>query len=201
MGPGSSQAPAADQPRALFFGDSLFVGVGASPRQPVQARYAASLLGVRPVLDAMSGTGFTTGGRNGLPYLQRLRRDGALRADRYDVVVVEGGTNDAHHGSPSQTQSAATEVLDQVRQAQPHALVVLVGAFVGHGVARHDRYAEVDAALARAAAARDVLYVSQLHWSQQARPGFLSQDRFHPTASGYRLLGAELARAVLTATG
>ncbi len=198
-GPGSAGGPAPTGPRALFFGDSLFVGVGAAPQRPVQVRTATDLLGWRAVVDAVSGTGYTTGGRHGLPYAERLRTDGRLRS-RYDVVVLEGGTNDAHHGSLTHLHDAALETVDLVRRSQPTARIVLVGAFVAHGVGPRERYVLVDRVLEQVASERGLLYVSQLRYSQVTDPGFLSADRFHPGAAGYREMGRDLAAALRART-
>ncbi len=195
IGPGAAGTPTGSGPRVLFFGDSLFVGTGASPRRPVQVRTAADLLGWRAVVDAVSGTGYTTGGRNSLPYDQRLRTDGRLRTP-YDVVVLEGGTNDAHHGSLAALHDAALRSVDLVRRAQPRARIVLVGAFVAHGVSPHERYVEVDRVLAQVAQERGLVYVSQLRYGDITEPGFLSADRFHPGDAGYRRMGRDLAAAL-----
>ena len=193
--PGSGTAGGArsGEPRALFVGDSLFVGVGATPKRPVQVRTVADLMGWRPVVDAVSGTGYTTGGRNGKPYLERLRSDRSLR-HRYAAVVLEGGTNDAHHGDLAALHDRALATVDLVRRSQPTARIVLVGAFVGSGVAHHDRYVTVDRVLEQVASERGLTYVSQLHWSDD--PSILSADRFHPDDAGYALMGQEIARAL-----
>ncbi len=190
---GGAQGPTG--PRALFVGDSLLVGVGASPKRPVQVRTAADLLGWNPTIDAVSGTGYTTGGRTGKPYLARLRTDGYLRR-QYDVVVLEGGTNDAHHGTLSALHDAALQTVDYVRARQPHARIVLVGAFVAHGVRDQERYSTADAVLGDVARERGLLYISQYHYSDELDPGFLSRDRFHPSDAGYELMGRDLAAAI-----
>ncbi len=195
VGPGSAGTPAASGPRVLFFGDSLFVGVGASPQRPVQVRTVADRLGVRAVIDAVSGTGYTTGGPNGLPYRERLRTDGRLRT-AYDVVVLEGGTNDAHHGSLTHLHDAALATVDLVRRSQPTARIVLVGAFVARGVEPYDRYVAVDRILQQVASERGLLYVSQLGYAAVTEEGFLSEDRFHPGDAGYRRMGRDLAAAL-----
>ena len=194
-GPGAAGGSAPQGPRALFFGDSLFVGVGATPQRPVQVRTAADRLGWRAVIDARSGTGYTTGGRGGRTYLDRLRTDGFLRTP-YDVVVLEGGTNDAHHGSLAQLHDAATRTVAFVRARQPHARVVLVGAFVAHDVPRHERYAEADRVLAQVADEQGLLYVSQLPYGEVTDRGFLAADRFHPGDAGYARMGRDLAEAL-----
>jgi hypothetical protein len=69
-------------PRALFFGDSYFVGGGCSPdREQDMAWLAGVELGYRPVVRGAGGTGFVAGNADyGIkPYLAQIR-DGALDA-------------------------------------------------------------------------------------------------------------------------
>ncbi len=190
-GSGTASGP---EPRALFFGDSLFVGTGSSAG-PVQPRTAARLLGWHPIVDAVGGTGFTTGGRRGQPYLTRLQRDGYLNHP-YDVIVLEGGTNDAHHGDLTQLRSRALATVDYIRHRQPRARIVLVGAFVAHGVPHPERYDEVDRVLRQVADDRGLTYVSQRGYADVTDAGFLARDRFHPSAAGYARMGRDLALAL-----
>jgi lysophospholipase L1-like esterase len=195
-GPGSS-VHAARRTHALFFGDSLFAGSGARPYQPVQVQTANRALGWQGALDTFGGTGYTTGGQHGRPYVERLRRDGFLRAP-YDVIVLEGGTNDAHHGSLPQLRQAALEVVDYVHHRQPDARVVMVGGFAPAG-ANPWRYVEADRILASVAADRGLIYISQLKYGPTAVRGFYSADDLHPTAIGYRQMGRDLAVALAAA--
>lgn len=193
-GAGSAGGPQTPRVKALFFGDSLIAGSGAVPRRPVEVRTVADRLGWLPVVDAAGGTGYTTGGRNGHRYLDRLRHDHALDS-QYEVVVLEGGTNDAHHGSLPQLRTAALRTVDLVRRAEPLARIVMVGAYAPPGV-ELDRYVEADRILAGVAHDRGLQYVSQLPFSAVATPGFLSRDAYHPSDTGYHLMGTELATAL-----
>ncbi len=194
-GPGPS-VQASRATHALFFGDSLFAGNGAEPRRPVQVQTANARLGWRADLDTFGGTGYTTGGKHGRPYGERLRRNGLLDKP-FDVIVLEGGTNDAHHGSLPQLREAASAVIDYVHGRQPKARIVMVGGFAPVG-APTDRYLEADRILAEVAADHDLTYVSQLGYGATARRGFYSRDHLHPTAIGYRQMGRDLAAALAT---
>lgn len=180
--------------RALFFGDSLIGGSGAIPHRPVQPRTTADLLGWQPVVDAYGGTGYTTGGRHGQRYLDRLKHDRYLSRS-YDVIVLEGGTNDAWHGSLSRLHEAALTTIGYVRLRQPKARIVLVGGYAPHGVDL-TRYRLMDAALADIADQLNLQYVSQLHFSEVTDPEFLSKDKYHPSDKGYARMGRELAAAL-----
>jgi lysophospholipase L1-like esterase len=192
---GSSTASNSDQDatRALFFGDSLINGTGASPKGPWEVRTAAKQLGWQATVDAWGGTGYTTGGSKGKPYLYRFQHDGKLRTP-YDVIVLEGGTNDARHGSLSQLEEKALEVVDYLHRRQPWARIVLVGGYAPSGVDL-ERYRRADVVLREVAAQRHLQYVSQLHYSDRTR-AFLSRDRYHPSTSGYRTMGRDLATAL-----
>ncbi len=181
-------------PHVLFFGDSLIAGNGALPRRPVEVTTVADRMGWVPYVDAFGGTGYTTGGKHGRPYDDRLLHDHFLSRS-YDLVVLEGGTNDAHHGRLSQLRSQALRTLDLIRAREPRARVVMVGAFAPAGVDL-TRYAETDAILAGVAHDRGLQYVSQLHFSSVTDRGFLSRDHFHPSDAGYAQMGTALAAAI-----
>src|SRR5689334_10283211 len=111
--------------RALFFGDSIMNGTGAKPVRPVMARVAARALGWDVTVDAFGGTGYTTGGTRGRPYLERLKRPGVLTPS-YDVVLLEGGTND-RKADLETMHARTTETVEYVRSRLPEAQIVLMG--------------------------------------------------------------------------
>ena len=187
-------AEGSNRPSALFFGDSLIGGTGARPHSPVEPLTTAHLLGWDPVIDAFGGTGYTTGGKHGRRYLERLRRDGFLSRP-YDVIVLEGGTNDAWFGSLSTLHDAAVQTIGYVQQRQPQARIILVGGYAPSGIDL-ERYAQMDQTLAGVADRLGLQYVSQLHFSSPGQAGLLSRDHYHPSAAGYRVMGRELARAI-----
>ena len=180
--------------RAYFFGDSLMGGTGASPRRPVMARIAAARLGWDVEVDAWGGTGYTTSGARP-PYLDRLRAPGAL-SGTYDVVLLEGGTNDARSaGDPDAVREAVEAVVAEVRRRQPQAQIVLMGAYEppSHG-ARHPGRAVVDEVVADVAEDEGLPFFSPLSggWSEDQAPSFLHPDRLHPTEEGYAVMGSRL---------
>lgn len=197
----ASTGPAAAPPStvsAYFFGDSLMGGTGASPKRPVMARVAAARLGWDVEVDAFGGTGYTTTGRSP-GYLERLRRPGALTG-RYDVVLLEGGTNDARNaGDPDRVRAAVEAVVDEVRRRQPQAAIVLMGAYDPPPPGRVDpRRRVVDDVVAAVASERGLPFFSPLSggWTEGQPPSFLHPDRLHPDESGYGVMGARLAEAL-----
>ena len=180
--------------RAYFFGDSLMAGTGASPRRPVMARIAADRLGWDVEVDAWGGTGYTTSGARP-PYLDRLRAPGAL-SGTYDVVLLEGGTNDWRSaGDPERVREAVQQVVAEVRRRQPQAQIVLMGAYEppAGGAVRAGR-AVVDEVIAEVAEDEGLPFFSPLSggWSEDQPPSFLHPDRLHPTEEGYAVMGVRL---------
>ena len=187
--------------QAYFFGDSLMNGTGASPRRPVMARVAAARLGWQVQVDAWGGTGYTTTGRSP-GYLDRLRLPGAL-AGTYDVVLLEGGTNDARNAEDQEAVTQAVHaVVDEVERRQPQALIVLMGAYDPPPPGLVDpRRAVVDALVAEVAAERGLPFFSPLSggWTSGQGPSFLTADRLHPSTRGYGVMGARLAQELAAA--
>jgi lysophospholipase L1-like esterase len=160
----------------------------------VQVQTANALMGSLGELDTFGGTGYTTGGPSGRPYLWRLQHDGELR-HRFDLIVLEGGTNDAHHGSLGELAGNARKVLDYIGERQPRARIVMVGGFAHRGSPPGARYVEMDRILAGVAAERGLTYVSQLGYATRGG-GFYSRDGLHPSSRGYAQMGRDLAAAL-----
>ena len=200
---GLSLVPAQVQPvqagasgvSAYFFGDSLMAGTGAIPRRPVMARLAAARLGWQVQVDAWGGTGYTTSGRSPA-YLDRLRRPGAMTGT-YDVVLIEGGTNDGRSaGDPDRMRKAVQDVVEEVRRRQPQATIVLMGAYDPPPPGRtHAGREVVDAVIAEVAEDEGLPFFSPLSggWTAGQPPSFLHPDGLHPTAEGYAVMAARLA--------
>lgn len=193
------RSEASSGPRALFFGDSLFAGTGTHPKRPVEATDTARLMHWRPTVDAFGGTGYTTPGHNpkGRTYLYRLQHDGYLGKHRYDVILLEGGTNDALYGDLTQLAERTRELVGYVHAEQPQAHLVLVGGYTPYG---HDsaRFRQMDQTLRSTATELGLPYLSQYRYVS-LRSGFLAKDSFHPGRSGYRRMAADLARGLRSA--
>lgn len=186
---------------ALFFGDSLMNGTGSRPTRPVMARVAARSLGWDVTVDAFGGTGYTTGGQKGRPYLDRLKEPGLL-SSRYDVVLVEGGTND-RAADLGVLHARATETVQYVRQRLPGTTLVLMGAFDPKGRRSDPRRIGVDGVLKAVAREQGVPFFSPISggWTKGQGARFLSPDGLHPSTYGYGVMGARLAQALKQVPG
>jgi lysophospholipase L1-like esterase len=182
------------QPRALFFGDSYFVGGGCSPDDKQDMAYlAGTALGYRTTVRGGGGTGFVAANPDyDLPaYLAQIH-DGALTLAHPALVVIEGGSNDL--GQPvDKIRKNATKVLDIARTRYPRAVLVLVGPMDPYG--GYDDTIPVRDALKSVAHALRVPFVDDLTWLQD-RPGQLCDDYDHPTYAAGVTLGQRLAKAL-----
>jgi acyl-CoA thioesterase I len=108
-------------PVVLFFGTSLTAGLGLDPERAfpalIEKKAAADGLPITVVNAGLSGE--TTAGA-------ARRIDWVLRTP-VDMIVIEGGANDALRGlSPSAARANLERVIAVVRQKQPAAKIVLV---------------------------------------------------------------------------
>jgi lysophospholipase L1-like esterase len=195
----NADAPKGGQVRALFFGDSLMNGTGSHPTRPVMARVVARQLGWDITVDAFGGTGYTTGHQRGQPYLQRLQRPGVL-ATPYDVVLLEGGTNDKA-ADPATMHARTTETVQYVRSRLPTAKIVLMGAYNPMGRKYDARRVTIDAIIRTVAIEQDLPYFSPIsgQWTKGQSRRFLCPDGLHPSTYGYGVMGARLVRALRAA--
>jgi acyl-CoA thioesterase-1 len=116
-----SSARSAHTPVVLFFGTSLTAGLGLDPEQayPTLIEKKAQAEGV-PIEAVNAGlSGETTAGA-----VRRI--DWVLRTPA-DLVVIEGGANDALRGLPPEDAKANLEqLIAAVRAKQPQAKIALV---------------------------------------------------------------------------
>jgi acyl-CoA thioesterase I len=119
---GTAQTPApGGKPVVLFFGTSLTAGLGLSPDQAfpalIEKKAAAEGMPITAVNAGLSGE--TTAGA-------ARRIDWVLRAPA-DLVVIEGGANDALRGlSPDAARANLEQVIAAIREKQPKAKIVLL---------------------------------------------------------------------------
>ena len=191
-----ANAPSSGHIRALFFGDSLMNGVGAHPTRPIMARIAARQLGWDITVNAVGGTGYTTGGQHGRPYLERLAKPGVLSTP-YDVVLLEGGTNDKA-ADQATMRERTTETVDYVRSRLPTAKIVLMGAYNPVGRRYDARRVTIDAVIRTVAVEQSLPYFSPIsgHWTRGQGARFLCSDGLHPSTYGYGVMSAKLVAAL-----
>ncbi|MBM0124163.1 SGNH/GDSL hydrolase family protein [Pimelobacter simplex] len=175
--------------RVLVIGDSYSVGAGVRPEQSWPVRLPG-----RVEVDGFSGSGFTIGASpcGDVSYATRATRAATLdRLAGVDLVVVEGGLNDA-----DQPPADLAAGYDRLMRALGDHPVLVVGP-PAVPLLPYDDVAAVDARLAGLAASHGTPYLSML----DAELSFLP-DLLHPDAEGHRVFGdrvAERVRALLAA--
>ena len=192
--PTASASAERGHPRALFFGDSYFVGGGCSPDAKQDMAYLAGTeLGYRTTVRGAGGTGFVAANPEYdlPPYLGQIR-DGELDVRGPELVVIAGGSNDV--GLPvAQVKKNARKILDIARNKYPRALLVLVGPLDPYG-----GYADsipIRDALHAVAKQVDVPFIDDMTWLA-GHPEWLCDDYVHPTYAAQGPLGARLAKAL-----
>jgi lysophospholipase L1-like esterase len=181
-------------PRALFFGDSYFVGGGCSPDRKLDMAWLAGVeLGYRPVVRGAGGTGFVAGNPDYdiPPYLAQIQ-DGALDTKKPRLVVIQGGSNDVAQPI-DQVSKNARKVLKIARDKYPNATLILVGPMDTYG-----GYADsipIRDALKSVSKKLHVPFVDDMKWTA-GRDDLLCDDYVHPTYEGHVYLGHRLAAAL-----
>ena len=181
-------------PRALFFGDSYFIGGGCSPdAKQAMAYLAGTRLGYRTTVRGGGGTGFVAANPEyDLPaYLGQIR-DGALDLRNPRLVVIGGGSND--RGLPvDQVRKNARKVLRIARHKYPSALLVLLGPLDTYG--GYDDSIPIRDTLRGVATKLDVPFIDGMTWFA-GHPEWLCDDYVHPTYAAQGKLGKRLANAL-----
>jgi lysophospholipase L1-like esterase len=175
-------------PTIAALGDSYTQGLGLSGPEVAWPAALGERLGAEVVVDGVGSTGFTTAG---LCYLAEVSYGERLESDPpdADIVVVQGGVNDALLGRPEAVAEAAAGVLGRLRDART---VVVVGPPPVPAAEPSD-IATVDAALRQACDDAGRVYVPLLDAGVE-----LLDDRVHPTVSGQQRIAELVAAAIAT---
>lgn len=189
--------PSAPPVQLAVLGDSLAFGTGAGD---TSGGFAFRLY--RAIDAARPGSEITNAAIGGSTAADVLRLQVArLRERRFDVVILCVGGNDVVRDVPSAAFARSyRRLVTAVRAAAPNAALVAVGIpdvsisplFADHAAAVR-RLAQADDRAARnAALAAGARYVDLFALTRRARetPGFLSQDRFHPSDEGHAQIAA-----------
>lgn len=183
-------ATAARTPVVLFFGTSLTAGYGLSPEQafPTLIEKKARDEGV-PIKVVNAGlSGETTAGA-----VRRI--DWVLRTPA-DLVVIEGGANDALRGlSPAAAKANLEKLVAAVRAKQPQAKIALIQmeAPPNYGVAYTRSFRSIYADVARK---ENVPLLPFLLDSVAGVPRLNQADGVHPNVAGEKIVADNVWRAL-----
>ncbi|WP_147261950.1 SGNH/GDSL hydrolase family protein [Blastococcus sp. TF02A-26] len=179
-------AAADDESAVAVIGDSYSQGTGLAGPDAAWPARLAGLIGAPVAVDGMGSTGFTTAGfceGDDVTYGDRLADD----LPETDVVVVQGGANDATLGDPAGVQQAATDLLADLEDVPT---VVVVGP---PAVPAADRAAvdTVDRGLRAATEGAGRIYVPLIDADIP-----LLADGIHPTEAGQARIAELIADAL-----
>jgi acyl-CoA thioesterase-1 len=189
---GSASMPSTSvrTPVVLFFGTSLTAGYGLDPEQAfpalIEKRAEAEGLPIKAVNGGLSGE--TTAGA-------ARRIDWVLRTPA-DLVVVEGGANDALRGlAPEAARGNLEQVIATIRKKQPRAKIVLVQmeAPPNYGVTYTRSFRTIYADIARK---ENVPLLPFLLGGVAGISRLNQADGVHPNVSGERIVADNLWKAL-----
>jgi lysophospholipase L1-like esterase len=168
-------------PRAIVVGDSI----SALGARPISGEIGSA--GWRVTIDALSGTTIS----QQMPALEKAAT-GPVAA-----IVVELGTNDAHHlASGDVTAPAVGADVAAALDLFDTQCVVWVNVDADPSRPGGPGGAVVNAALAAEAARRPNLHVADLNAMLASTPSLLTDDQIHLTATGSTALGQLIAREI-----
>lgn len=179
--------------RALFFGDSYFIGGGYTDESNSMARLSSNRLGWASVIKGGGGTGFVQANPDyDLPNFLGQIDAGAFDVGRRSWVVIEGG-NDDRFLDQKQVAKNARKVLRLAQRRFPSATVVLVGPLDTDG--DYSDTTPVTKTLRKAARKRGVAFVDARKWLK-GHYDLIGPDYTHPYPEGHRICATKLTKAL-----
>jgi acyl-CoA thioesterase I len=185
-----SSPTAARNPVVLFFGTSLTAGAGLDPEQAfpalIEKKAAADGLPITVVNAGLSGE--TTAGA-------ARRIDWVLRTPA-DLIVIEGGANDALRGLPPDAARGNLErVIATVKRKQPSAKIALIQmeAPPNFGPAYTRTFRMIYADIAKK---ENIPLLPFLLTDVAGIPRLNQPDGMHPNLAGERIVAANMWRAL-----
>lgn len=194
-------SPTTQRPEPVF-GDlsRTAVLIGDSQSEPVDSwvRQGLAGAGYSVYFSGAGGTGYSVGNGRVRDYAGALRLgDWRLPSGRPQLVVVQGGGNDASRGATDAAiVSGATAIVTELRRTYPGARIVMVGVLARSAWDGGGRRTSVDALLARTASELGVAFIPCGDWiSRYGLAGDLA-DTVHLTTTGKARLAPVLAGAL-----
>lgn len=187
------------EPVVLILGDSYTAGDGAGQPDQGWAYVVARELGYPTNIEGLGGTGFAWGGgaQDELDgeYETRLRTIAANPAFVPNVLILQGGQNDAQIANVDEVRVATTQTIDAARRFWPGVQVVVLGPSAPQPLGEQLR--AVNGAVRAGAAAANAPFVDAVEagWFTAANsPGF-DFDGAHPNAAGHAYIAEKFLEA------
>lgn len=166
----------------LFFGDSLTAAYGLAPEQGFAGLVREKVVGLSPPVRVLIAgvSGETTAGG--------VRRIGWLLRRKVDVLVLALGGNDGLRGiDPESTRANLQKIIDQVRQSNPQAKVIVAGMEAPPNMGP-DYTRSFRRVFGEVAEANDASLIPFLLQGVAAVPELNLPDGIHPNPEGHRIV-------------
>ncbi|TLM81708.1 SGNH/GDSL hydrolase family protein [Pseudarthrobacter sp. NamE2] len=187
------------EPVLLILGDSYTAGDGAGRPDQGWANLVARQLRYPTTIDGAGGTGFAWGGgaQDELDgeYETRLRQLAAGPAFVPNVLILQGGQNDAQIQDADEVRTATTQTIEAARRFWPGIQVVVLGPSAPQPLSEDLR--TVNAAVRAGAEAANAPFIDAIEagWFTAGNsPGF-DFDGAHPNAAGHAHIAEKFLEA------
>ena len=185
--PAGIELPA--EPVVLILGDSYTAGDGADSPDQGWAYLVANALGYPTNIDGVGGTGFAWGGgaqdELGGEYELRLQQIAATPSFVPNVLILQGGQNDAQIPVPEEIKAATTQTILAARRFWPGIQVVVLGPSAPQPLAEELRPTNTAVRAGAEAAGAPFVDAVDAGWFTTANsPGF-DADGAHPNSAGH----------------
>ncbi|MEV7572240.1 SGNH/GDSL hydrolase family protein [Pseudarthrobacter sp. NPDC089323] len=185
--PAGIELPA--EPVVLILGDSYTAGDGADSPDQGWAYLVANALGYPTNIDGVGGTGFAWGGgaqdELGGEYELRLQQIAATPSFVPNVLILQGGQNDAQLPNPEEVKAATTQTILAARRFWPGVQVVVLGPSAPQPLGEELRATNTAVRAGAEAAGAPFVDAIEAGWFTAANsPGF-DADGVHPNSAGH----------------
>lgn len=177
------------EPVVLILGDSYTAGMGADPADQGWAYQVANSLGYPTNIDGVAGTGFAWGGgaqdEQAQEYEVRLQATAQDPAFVPNVLILQGGQNDAQITSPDEIKTATSQTIEAARRFWPGIQVVVMGPSAPLPLA--EELTAANSAVRAGAAAAKAPYIDAVEagWFTAANSPEFNFDGAHPNTAGH----------------
>ncbi|MDR6413327.1 SGNH/GDSL hydrolase family protein [Pseudarthrobacter sulfonivorans] len=192
------------EPVVLILGDSYTAGMGADPADQGWAYLVAGSLGYPTNIDGVPGTGFAWGGgeQDELAQEYEVRLQAAAQDPSFvpNILILQGGQNDAAITDPAEVKIATAETIEAARRFWPGIQVVVMGPSAPLPFAG-DLSAANSAVRAGAAAAKaPFIDAVKAGWFTGANSPEFNFDGAHPNTAGHAHIAEKFLKAWATLT-
>jgi lysophospholipase L1-like esterase len=193
-----------DEPVLLILGDSYTAGDGADQPDQGWAYLVANALGYPTNIDGVGGTGFAWGGgaqdELGGEYELRLQQIAASPSFVPNVLILQGGQNDAQIPNAEEIKAATTRTILAARRFWPEVQVVVLGPSAPQPLGDELRAANTAVRAGAEAANAPFIDAIDAGWFTTANSPEFGFDGAHPNSTGHAHIAEKFLESWATLT-